>query len=275
MSEANEEQQTEAQVATEKEARVLGWVPKEEFRDGDHWVDADAFVKRGKEINPILRKNNEILLKKLDEAKREIDAVKKVANEFGEFQKEATKRKVADLENQLLALKEQKKLAIKEADGEAVVDIEDAIAEVKAQQVEAKQVKPEPKQEVVAPVALDPIITKWMEDNTWFTTDNKLTRIADIIGADLNITSPELKGKAFFDQLDKELENVLPEKYKKKPRGNPVEGNTSGGRTANSKKHSFDNLPKEAQQACDRMIKQGFKMTRDFYVAEYDWSDNS
>jgi len=58
----------------EREARVFGWVPKEEFRGSDtDWVDAEVFVKRGKEINPILRKNNELLLKKLDEKGKEID----------------------------------------------------------------------------------------------------------------------------------------------------------------------------------------------------------
>lgn len=80
-------QKQEQLAAVEKEARLLGWVPKEDFRDGDHWVDAETFVKRGKEINPILRKNNEILLKKLDAANAEVAEVKKVAKEFEKFQK--------------------------------------------------------------------------------------------------------------------------------------------------------------------------------------------
>ena len=82
MSEEDKVEQTPEQISTEKEARVLGWVPKDDFRDGDHWVDADTFVRRGKEINHIIRKNNETLLKKLDEANREIAEVKKVAKEF-------------------------------------------------------------------------------------------------------------------------------------------------------------------------------------------------
>jgi len=55
----------------EEEARAQGWVGKDEFRGSDDdWVDADTFVKRGKEIMPILRKNNEKLLKELGEAKK-------------------------------------------------------------------------------------------------------------------------------------------------------------------------------------------------------------
>jgi len=40
------------------------------------------FVKRGKEINPILRKNNEKLMQKLNERDAEIADIRKTAEEF-------------------------------------------------------------------------------------------------------------------------------------------------------------------------------------------------
>lgn len=256
----------------EKEARLMGWVPKEEFRDGDHWVDAEAFVKRGKEINPILRKNNELLLKKLDESQKEIAEVKKVAKEFEKFQKENAERKVLELETQLKDLKEQKKTAISQMDGEQVVAIDEAIDAIKEEQMEAKKapVKEEPASS--APKTFDPVITQWMSENEWFTSDSKMTRVADAIGADLSMNRPDLKGKAFFDELDKELADILPSKYKKTPRASPVEGNTSGtSRPSGSKKQSYENLPEDAKAACNKFVKQGF-MTREAYVADYDWS---
>lgn len=265
-------EQTEVQVATEKEARVLGWVPKEEFRDGDHWVDAEAFVKRGKEINPILRKNNEILLKKLDSANAEIAEVKKVAKEFEKFQKENTEKKVRELQIELADLKEKKKDAVSQGDGAAVVAIDDAIDAVKEQQAEAKVVKTVETPVVTAPVTLDPIITGWMEENTWFTQDDKMTRIADAIGVSINQNYPQLSGKAFFKKLDEELEDVLPSRYKKVTRISPVEGNTAPGNRGSSKKQSYENLPAEAKAACDRFLKQGMIKSKDAYVLEYDWS---
>ena len=58
----------------EEEARAQGWVGKDEFRGSDDdWVDADTFVKRGKEIMPILRKNNEKLLKELEDERDKIN----------------------------------------------------------------------------------------------------------------------------------------------------------------------------------------------------------
>ena len=87
-----DQQQEQAQIdpQIEKEARLFGWVPKEEFRGSEtDWVDADVFVKRGKEINPILRKNNELLMKKLDEKAKEIDSIKASVEEFKKFRIEA------------------------------------------------------------------------------------------------------------------------------------------------------------------------------------------
>ena len=266
----SENQVTEVQAQAEKEARLMGWVPKEEFRDGDHWVDAEAFVKRGKEINPILRKNNETLLKKLEESQREIVEVKKVAKEFEKFQKDMSERKVQELEHQLRELKEQKKTAIKESDGEAVIAIDDAIDAIKQEQLDAKAPKKE-EPKAAEPVQLDPIVTTWMEENEWFTTDQKMSRVADAIAAELSQSNPTLKGKAFFDKLDEELQEVMPEKYKKKTRSSPVEGNTSpASRSGSGKKHSYESLPSDAKEACNRFVKAGL-MTREQYLADYEW----
>ena len=257
--------------AVEKEARILGWVPKEEFRDGDHWVDAETFVKRGKEINPILRKNNETLLKKLDEATREVAEIKKVAKEFEKFQKEAADRKVNELKQELADLREKKKIAISSGDGDAVVTIDEAIDNVKEKQAEAKK-EPEKAPES-KPQTLDPLVTAWMEDNPWFTSDDKYTRIADTIGVSINQNFPHLRGKAFFEKLDEELAEVLPTKYKKGERGSPVEGSTKGSSrpSGGRNRQTYDNLPADAKAACDKFVKQGL-MTKEAYVAEYDWS---
>lgn len=268
MSEEN--QQTDVQAQVEKEARTLGWVPKEEFRDGDHWVDAETFVKRGKEINPILRKNNETLLKKLEQAQQEVAEVKKVAKEFEKFQKEAAERKVNELTKELQELREKKKVAVSSGDGEAVVALDEQIDAVKEQQVEAKKI-PETKPET-KPVVLDPLVVSWMEENTWFTSDMKYTRMADALGQSINEEYPNLRGKDFFEKLDEELEKILPSKYKKGQRTSPVEGGSGSNRPTGSRnKQTYDNLPADAKAACDRYVKQGL-MTKEAYVADYDWS---
>lgn len=262
-------EKTPEQIQVEKEARLMGWVDKSEYRDGDHWVDAETFVKRGKEINPILRKNNETLLKKLEERDREIAEVKKVAEEFKKFTKESAERKVKELEQQLKDLREQKKDAVTSGNGEAVVAIDEQIDEIKEQVQEAK--KPKETSTVSEPVTLDPVITEWMGENTWFGSDTKYTRIADAIGAEIAQSHPSLRGKEYFDKLDEELAEVLPEKYtKQQRRPNPVEGSTRSVERPSSNKRSYENLPADAKAACDRYVKQGL-MTKEQYVEEYPW----
>ncbi len=257
----------------EKEARLMGWVDKDEYRDGEHWVDAETFVKRGKEINPILRKNNETLLKKLEDSQREIAEVKKVAKEFEKFQKEQAERKVKSIEAELAALREEKKAAISAGDGDKAVGIDDQIDALKEEKAEA--IKPPAKEAPpkTEPVALDPIITDWMAENTWFTSDTKYTRIADAIGMQINQEFPTLTGKKFFEKLDEELAEVLPEKYKKTPRRNPVEsGSTTTGTRGTKSKQSYDHLPADAKAACDKYVKTIPGYTREQYLADYDWS---
>lgn len=272
----SEEQDVQVQQEKiEKEARLGGWVPKEEFRDGDHWVDAETFVRRGKEINPILRKNNESLLKKLEEATAEIAEVKKVAKEFEKFQKETADRKVTELARQIDELKARKKEAISLGDGDTAVAIDDAIDSIKEEQhqtkEQAKEAIKEQKKEETSSTVLDPILVSWMDANTWFTEDKKYSSIANAIGATLSQEHPELHGKAFLDRLDEELADILPIQYQKSNGKNQVEGGAQRTRPSSNKKHSYENLPAEAKAAADRFVKQGL-MTKEQYVAEYDWS---
>ena len=136
-----EPEQQQVNEGVEKEARLFGWVPKEEFRGSEtDWVDADTFVKRGKEINPILRKNNELLMKKLDEKAKEIDDIKASVEEFKKFQKEAYERKQAELQSEIASLKVQKKEAIAEGNGDLVVQLDDRLDELKdAETTEQKE----------------------------------------------------------------------------------------------------------------------------------------
>jgi len=272
----SEQDQVDLVAKNEKDARTFGWVPREDFRGtDDEWVDAEAFVKRGKEINPILRKNNETLLKKLDQANLEIAEVKKAAKEFEKFQREAADRKVREIAVQLDSLKQSRKDAITGGDGDTVVAIEEQIDILKAEKETAQAQAKQPAKEVEAKPesqALDPLVVSWMDENQWFGSDRRMTVMADEIGKELNQKHPELRGQAFFDALNEELKEVFPEKLGKKERVNPVEGSTRGtSRPAAGGAQSYKNLPADAKQACDRFVKQGL-LTQEQFVKDYDWN---
>ena len=259
----------------ESEARAQGWVAKEEFRGSeDDWVDAETFVRRGKEIMPILRKNNEKLLKELGEAKKMAEEARETAKEFREFQKQQFERKTKDLEVQLEQLKQAKREAITQGDGDRAIAIDDAMDDLKEQRIEAKEElkAAEAKTKEVQPVTTDPVLNSWMEKNDWFGPDKRMTTVANALGIEIRREFPNLNGQPFLDKLDQELREAMPEKFGKRAVPNPMEGAPNGTArpSVSSGKKSYANLPPEAKAACDKFVKQGL-MTKEAYVAEYDW----
>ena len=272
MSEENESNvDQEALDKTEHDARTFGWVPLAEFRGGEEkWVDAETFVKRGKEINPILKKNNELLLKKLDEANRRVEEVGKVADEFRTFQKEQVEKRIKEYDTQIAALKAAKVEAVSQGDGERVVAIDDAIDVAKEEKAAAKAA-PEPEPEPTKPGnAIDSVLQAWIDKNDWYGKDKRLTRNANDIAAEIRAENPSLVNQAFLDKLSEELEETFPDKFGKKPKPkSPVEGSSSVGRPGTRGGNTYENLPPDAKDACDRFCNTLKGYTRDKYLADY------
>ena len=276
----SEEDKVVDNSGVEQDARLFGWVPKEEFRGSEEtWVDAETFVKRGKEINPILRANNERLKKEMEAERKkhsdEINELKKSAEEFKQFQKDAYERKQQQLETELSDLKSQRKEAIREGDADLVVELEDRIDELKeekAKKVEVKEPEAAPQQQ--QEVKIDPALSEWLEsNNTWFGPDVEATEIANGIGASIRRQFPHLTGKAFLDKLDEKLKQRVPELYgNQNQTRNTVEGSTTRGSSSSSGKKSYENLPADAKAACDKFVKQGLFKSKQEYVDLYDWN---
>ena len=278
VSDIQEQQAPEVNEAVAKEARIFGWVPREEFRGSDEeWVDAEVFVKRGKEINPILRKNNETLMKKLDEKTKEIDSIKASVEEFKKFQKESNDRKVVELEVQIAELKTRKREAIAEGNGDLVVDIDDQLDEIKEAQREAKSDAKKKAEDDAAPpqttVPDDPALQDWLGRNKWFGEDADMTEVANGLGASVRKQFPHLSGQAFLDKLDDKIVEYFPHKVLgNKARGSAVDSSGDVRSNSGSGKKSYDNLPADAKAACDRFIKNGWIKSKQEYVESYDWN---
>ena len=264
------------EVDYEKEARVQNWVPQEEFKGNqDDWISAKDFVERGKQINPILRANNERLLRELDKTKQQMAEFKTTAEEFKKFQKDSYTRDVAALETQISELREEKKQAISAGDGEKTIQIEDKIDALKEEKAAAKQ---EQKEEKATPTttATDPDLARWVEDNRWYAKDTSMASVANSEAERVHLLHPDLRGKDFLDKLDEALEQVfnlekIGRKAKTPPRTMVESAGAGGGKSTSKTDKGYDNLPPEAKAACDRFIKQGLIKTREQYVNEYPW----
>ena len=235
---------------TLKEAKRQGWVPQDEYSGPeDKWVDADTFVKKGKEINALLRKDNDFL-------KREVAEMKTTMMEFKKFHADTEKRAY---ERAMADLRDQKKEAISTGDGDKVLQIDDAIDELKSQ-------KPVP---VKATPQIDPSFIQWNEENKWFGQDKELTNEANLIGEVIKRQNPTLLGAEFLDEVTKRVKKMYLEKFTNanRNRPSPVEGTTAP--KANSKGgKGYNDLPPEAKAACQKFEKQGL-ITREAYLKEY------
>jgi len=255
-------QEVEADVQTEvtpevdeetlKEAKRQGWVPQEDYNGPeDKWVDADTFVKKGKEINALLRKDNDFL-------KREVAEMKSTMNDFKKFHAETEKRAY---DRAMTDLRDQKKEAISTGDGDKVLQIDDAIDELKANKPDPIAARPSNQP--------DPSFVQWNEENAWFGKDTELTNEANLIGEVIKRQNPTLIGSEFLDEVTKRVKKMYPEKFtnSNRARPSPVEGTTAP--KANSKGgKGYNDLPPEAKQACQKFEKQGL-ITREAYLKEY------
>lgn len=242
------------------EAKIYGWVPKEDFRDDpDRWVDAETFVKRGREINPILRKNNDILLKKHQSLQQELQEIRGTVSEFKKYHEETEKRAY---DAAIAQLRSEKKEAISLGDGERVVQIDDQIDDLKSQ----REKKPEIQQQQPQ-VQIPQELVEWQEKNSWYGTDPEMTAVANAMGQVINQENPTLVGKPWLDALTKKVKQRFPEKFTRE-RPASVEGGGGGAVQSGTKGKSFKDLPKDAQEACVRFEKQGL-LTRERYVKDF------
>ena len=254
----------ERNESVEKEAKLYGWVPKEEYRGDEHeWVSADSFVQRGKAINPILRKNNEQLLKRIDALERGGAQERETFKEFQQYREETIKK---DYESQMRNLREAKKLAIDTGDGARAVEVDDAIEQLKTQNE-----KPERRVSTNQP-AYDPTFEAWTKENDWFGKDPEMTAIANAYGPVLRHEDPYAKGMEFLNRVSDKIKERFPDKFDGGKKGNgreraiSVEAGRPSGKRGNGK--GYGDLPTEARAACDKFVASKL-LTRDQYVKDY------
>lgn len=246
---------------TLREAKNMGWVPKEQFRGNlDHWVEADEFLEKSKHVLPLLTANNKRLKSELQTRDQRINGLEqrllesqKAIEALEQHYTAANKRVAQQTRTRLL---QELKSAKEEDDVEKEVLIQDQLDDLKESIKDAEK-KAEEKKETPASKggtfegALSPSFKAWQEENEWFGKDKKKTKEIVRIAEDLRDDGNELQGREFFEECTRILED-----RETRVRGN---GNTSkvdggsarGGRgSGGGGEKSFVSLPKEAKQAC-------------------------
>lgn len=259
------------------EASADGWKPKEYFHGPEEqWVDAETFVKRGREINPILRKNNEKLQREIASLKAQLDTTNLSLSKVQEYHNKLEERVY---ERAIKDLKAQRKTARSEGDDERVDELEEQLEDMQGN-------KPVAQEPAKATPAMDASLTDWMEDQkSWFNNQNQdMMDYANAVGIRLRREDPDNKliGKDFLDKITSAVRKQYPEKFGNR-RGAPAavggggESASSSGATASSGK-GLGSLPPEARQAFKELSREKWyidlakknKMTPEqMYVNDY------
>jgi hypothetical protein len=250
--EVTEEVQQQAEApklsAKEIEAQEIGWRPKDQWTgDPEDWVDARTFLRNGEFMGKIHNLNRQN--KDLHTAVHDMKAMLASAEKKGR-------------EAAIAELKASKVQALQHGDYEKVTDIDERIAEAKADAKEAKAEAPN-----------DPYVTYaqevWFEGNKWFAEDAELreefeTVIRGKIGADV------AKGKATdpeeaFKYATTRIKKMYPEKFQKPKEAQQSVASASGTtRPAGKKGPTWGDLTEDQAKIGNNFVRQGI-----FTKAEY------
>ena len=262
-------------MTVEQEAGVLGWAPKEEWRGPpERWVDAETFVERGHTVMPILRKNNQELLGKLNGAQSELAEVKKALAEQSdglkkvlEFQAAEVKRQV---ESQVSSIRAGLKQARKDGDEDAVDTLETALDTAK-DRLKAIETAPAPVAKA-APAAqeIEPWAKEWAEQNSeWYWKDKRKTAYVLAAADDLAKTT-SLRGVDLLNKAKQEMEAT----FGGTPAADKAEGGSKGGGAAPSTQaKGFSSLPADAKAVANDQEKLMVGKGKPFKTAA-EWHDH-
>lgn len=264
-SDASPEQVVDQNIS--REARLQGWVEEDQYRGNpEDWVDAETFVKRGREVNPILRANNKRLVARIDEIARQNDELKTTLTAFGKHHEETAAKAY---EQALITLRKEKKEAIDSGDTTEALKLADRIEDLKDSQVKAvEKAKPTARPAPAPGIEQDPTLTVWAKENTWFGAEKVKTQLAITYGEELHQEFPDLRGKPFLEELEARLVAEFPSRFPEF--GNPrrTAPSMTAGRGGRSRTKTFADLPPEAQAACNKFVKQKL-LTPEQYVKDY------
>lgn len=251
MADETDLEQESIDPQVEREARNLGWRPKEQFKGKEEdWVSAEEFLEKGKHILPILSANNRKLQQDLltrDQKIATLDAQIKNANvaleRLEKHYSEANKRAV---DNAKRELRRELIEARNDNDVDKQLELEEKLDELDAatQATEAQPAKKDDPQPSNQPT---PEMREWYKANPWFGSDIKKTKAVSRIAEDLRDDGSELFGVDFMDECiriyDEQQQPVQTRQ------ANKVEGQQSSTRGSGGGK-TFASLPAAAKQAC-------------------------
>lgn len=245
----------------EAKARDMGWVPEEEWK-GDPppkgFLSAEEFYRRGQETLPLIQSQLKKREAAIDSLKKDIEELKSSTKQSNEFLQNQIRRQQQENQQLIQQLEQQRANAISEGDGQAAVEAERQIQQLRT---ETPQYDPMARQ----------VLEDWLKENEWYGTDPVMRNWADGKAQELK-QSGFPTGPVLLNQLANEVKQAFPDRFNASEATPVVEGK---GRKAGQSwgKRSFDDLPDEAKKEFQKFKDLIPGLTKKQYLEQYDWDE--
>jgi len=256
VSEQAEEVVIESRATPEQRvaAERMGWIPETRYKGKpEDFVDAPEYLRRGEEVLPIVKKQNERLHQELAGVRNENASIRQALaqataaiEDLKEIHSVETQKAVEQARRDIKA---QLAEASREGDHQGVAELTDQLTKLNDAKAEAKEtpvVTPPP-----PPMRVRPDVLEWNRDNPWFGQDKPRTALLLGCCEELRAEGSTLSGREFFEAAAERANRLL---APPKQEIDKVEGARNSGEEGSSipRGQSFAALPKEARDECDK-----------------------
>lgn len=244
-----EGQVTEVQLSDlEQEQLSAGWKPKDQWiADGgspDEWRPAKEFKERGELFNKI-----ETLSRELKGTKSTLTALK------GHYERV----KDTEFKRALDTLKAEKKQALESGDADAVIEIDEKIAETRETQ------RAQIAADKVAEPEISPVFTQWVNRNQWYQSDSDLQIYADGVGRAYAQANPGIDPVQVLKYVEDKVKATFKDKFSNPRRTAP--SSVEGSRTPAKVSRGEIEMDEAEKAAMNKFVRSGI-MTKEQYIAD-------
>lgn len=238
MSEDTEDQDGSQEVQLSPvrvKALEQGWKPKEQFTGNeDEFIDAPEFVRRGE------------LFGKIEHQSRELKAVKSALDALKQHN---SKIEQSAYDKALKALQTQRREAFNEGETAKAFELEEQIEEVKTEKERIAR-----EAHIPAVQEINPIFTRWVDQNPWYTKDVAMQAVADRLGTEMarrGVPQDEV-----LKRVEEQVREAFPHKFTnpKRERPSAVEGTSRSG---NSVARGSDALNEDERAIMRKIVATG------------------
>ena len=231
----------------EQLAMEQGWVPEDQWSGKGKWRSAEDFLERGE------------IFAKIDSHKRRADRIEQTLEDL---KKHHSKVREVEFNRAIQVLKAEKKDALDNGDSARVVEIDEELAEAKAEKAKAafEQVQPQHGNQQTQ-AALDQFLAR----NKWYETDVMMKAAAEAVVQEL-VFSGEKDPYKVLAEAERRVKKEFAHKFTN-PNRDKVGAVEGGGKPVNSGRKDSIQLTSEETQVMNRFVRAGV-MTKEEYIAE-------